>query len=121
MKVRFRRYRFLLAVMVAALLLVLLAPPRSIPPAHAQQSGSIDPNVVPPIPAGQAYRLATLVSDIPGFAPILDSLLVNPWGMTSRGTSPFWVVNNSTSTTQLIKGDVGGAPVDQWERAGHGG
>jgi len=111
MKVRFRRYRFLFAVMVAALLLVLLAPQRSTPPAHAQQLGGVGPDVVPPIPAGQAYRLTTLLSDIPGFAPILDPLMVNPWGMTSRGTSPFWVANDGTSTTQLIKGDVGGAPV----------
>src|SRR3954453_20797392 len=26
-------------------------------------------------------------------------------------SSPFWVANNGTSTTQLIRGDVGGAPV----------
>jgi uncharacterized protein (TIGR03118 family) len=35
---------------------------------------------------------------------------VNPWGITVRGTSPFWVANNGTSTTQLIRGDVAGAP-----------
>jgi uncharacterized protein (TIGR03118 family) len=32
--------------------------------------------------------------------------LVNPWGLAVRGTSPFWVANNGTSTTQLIKGDA---------------
>src|SRR5205085_2851890 len=49
--------------------------------------------------------------DVPGLAPVLDPLLVNPWGVTVRGTSPFWVANNGTSTTQLIRGDVGGAPI----------
>jgi uncharacterized protein (TIGR03118 family) len=44
-------------------------------------------------------------------APVLDPLLVNPWGLTFRTTSPFWVANNGTSTTQLVRGDVGGAPV----------
>src|SRR4029078_5492926 len=38
--------------------------------------------------------------------PVLDPLLVNPWGMSLTGSSPFWVANNGTSTTQLIRGDV---------------
>ncbi|HSE21933.1 MAG TPA: TIGR03118 family protein [Pyrinomonadaceae bacterium] len=69
-----------------------------------------DPNV-PNIAPGSAYRQTNLISDVPGLAPVLDPLLVNPWGITVRGTSPFWVANNGTSTTQLIRGDVGGAPV----------
>ncbi|HEX4631472.1 MAG TPA: TIGR03118 family protein [Chthoniobacterales bacterium] len=69
------------------------------------------PNDVPNIAPGSAYRLTTLLSDIPGLAPVLDPLLVNPWGITASSTSPFWVANNGTSTTQLIRGDVGGAPV----------
>ena len=44
-------------------------------------------------------------------APVLDPLLVNPWGITLTASSPFWVANNGTSTTQLIRGDVSGAPV----------
>jgi len=69
------------------------------------------PDAVPAIAPGSAYILKTLISDIPGMAPVLDPLLVNPWGLTVRGTSPFWVANNGTSTTQLIRGDVSGAPV----------
>jgi uncharacterized protein (TIGR03118 family) len=65
---------------------------------------------VPNIPAGSAYRQTNLISDIPGAAAVLDPLLVNPWGISSTATSPFWVVNNGTSTTQLLRGDVGGAP-----------
>ncbi|HEY8187482.1 MAG TPA: TIGR03118 family protein, partial [Pyrinomonadaceae bacterium] len=60
---------------------------------------------------GSAYRQTNLISDAPGLAPVLDPLLVNPWGITMTASSPFWLVNNGTSTTQLIRGDVGGAPV----------
>lgn len=69
------------------------------------------PNDVPNIAPGSAYRLTTLLSDIPGLAPVLDPLLVNPWGMAASSSSPFWISNNGTSTTQLVRGDVGGAPV----------
>ena len=69
------------------------------------------PNDVPNIAAGSAYRLQTLLSDIPGMAPVLDPLLVNPWGIAASASSPFWIANNGTSTTQLVSGDVGGAPV----------
>ena len=63
------------------------------------------------IAPGSAYRQRNLISDVPGLAPVLDPLLVNPWGLTVRGTSPFWVANNGTSTTQLIRGDVASEPV----------
>jgi uncharacterized protein (TIGR03118 family) len=69
------------------------------------------PNDVPTIPPGSAYRLTTLISDIPGMAPVLDTLLTNPWGIAESSSSPFWIVNNGSSTTQLVRGDVGGAPV----------
>jgi len=76
-----------------------------------QGQGKIqDPNL-PALLPGSAYRQTNLISDVPGLAPVLDPLLVNPWGITFRGTSPFWVSNNGTSTTQLIRGDVGGVPV----------
>ena len=63
------------------------------------------------IPPGSAYRQTNFISDIPGLAPVLDPLLVNPWGISATASSPFWVANNGTSTTQLIRGDVGGSPV----------
>jgi uncharacterized protein (TIGR03118 family) len=68
------------------------------------------PNI-PVIAPGSAYRQTNLISDIPGLAPVLDPLLVNPWGISSTSSSPFWVANNGTSTTQLIRGDVASAPV----------
>ncbi|HEV7700370.1 MAG TPA: hypothetical protein VGO43_09095, partial [Pyrinomonadaceae bacterium] len=45
------------------------------------------------------------MSDVPGLSPVLDPLLVNPWGISNTASSPFWVANNGTSTTQLIRGD----------------
>ncbi len=68
-----------------------------------------EPNI-PVIAPGSAYRQTNLVSDSPGLAPVLDPLLVNPWGISMTGSSPFWVANNGTSTTQLFRGDVGGNP-----------
>src|SRR5262249_46304149 len=66
---------------------------------------------VPVIPPGQAYRQTNFISDIPGYAPLLDPLLTNPWGISATATSPFWLSNNSSSTTQLVRGDVSGSPV----------
>lgn len=69
------------------------------------------PNGVPDISPGSAYRQTNLISDSPGLSPVLDPLLVNPWGISMTASSPFWVSNNATSTTQLIRGDVSDAPV----------
>jgi hypothetical protein len=69
------------------------------------------PNDIPTIPPGNAYRQTNLLSDSPGLAPVLDPLLVNPWGISATASSPFWLANNKTGTAQLIRGDVGGAPV----------
>ncbi|MDQ3806086.1 MAG: TIGR03118 family protein, partial [Acidobacteriota bacterium] len=66
---------------------------------------------IPTIAPGAAYRQLNFVSDTPGLAPVLDPLLVNPWGISMRGTSPFWVANAGTSTSTLYRGDVGGSPL----------
>src|SRR5438105_2290108 len=94
---------------ITALLLVVFLPARLKAPAAAQQSTVITPDI-PVIPIGQAYRQTNLVSDIPGFGAIQDPFLVNPWGVTATATSPFWVANNGTSTTQLLRGDVSSSP-----------
>lgn len=73
-----------------------------------------DPQItplIPMIPPGSAYQQTNFVSDIPGLAPVQDPLLVNPWGIAFRGTSPFWVANNGTSTSTLYRGDVAGSPL----------
>jgi uncharacterized protein (TIGR03118 family) len=58
-----------------------------------------------------AYRQTNLVSDVPGYAQILDSSLVNPWGISSSATSPFWSSNNGTGTATLYGGDNAGGPL----------
>ncbi|HEX5709036.1 MAG TPA: TIGR03118 family protein [Pyrinomonadaceae bacterium] len=86
----------------------------ALPNAPRARAGDEDAPPLPAIPViapGSAYRQTNFISDIPGLAPVLDPLLVNPWGISLTGSSPFWVANNGTSTTQLIRGDVGGTPV----------
>jgi len=48
-----------------------------------------------------AYVQTNLVSNIPGIAAITDPLLVNPWGFSHSGTSPFWTSNQGTNTATL--------------------
>lgn len=81
------------------------------PEARTQQvQQPLLPNV-PPIPAGSAYRQTNFVSDIAGLAFVQDPVLINPWGIAFRGTSPFWVANNGTSSSSLYRGDVAGSPL----------
>ena len=68
-----------------------------------KSSAPPSPDLIPVIAPGSAYRQTNLVSDWPGVAPIQDPLLVNPWGISVRGTSPFWVANNGTSTSTLYR------------------
>ena len=105
------RGRVTVGLILTAFFLLALLSARSVRPVIAQEPAGVSPEVVPPIAPGSAYRQTNLISDIPGLAPVLDPLMVNPWGITASSSSPFWVANNGTSTTQLIKGDVGGAPV----------
>jgi len=47
---------------------------------------------------------ANLVSDIPGMAATTDPQLINPWGITASGQSPFWVSDNQTGFSTLYNG-----------------
>ncbi|HSZ60056.1 MAG TPA: TIGR03118 family protein [Tepidisphaeraceae bacterium] len=42
-----------------------------------------------------------LVSDLPGVAAVQDPNLVNPWGITASGTSPFWISDNNAGVSTL--------------------
>jgi uncharacterized protein (TIGR03118 family) len=103
------RLRIFAGLMMAGLLIVVLMPARLRAPVTAQQGPVIRPDI-PVIPPGSAYRQTNLISDLAGLSPLQDPLLVNPWGITATASSPFWLANNGTSTTQLLRGDVGGAP-----------
>ena len=50
--------------------------------------------------AAAGYTQTNLVSDLPG-AALLDSSLVNPWGMSYSAASPFWVSDNGTGVVTL--------------------
>ena len=58
-----------------------------------------------PCPAlAGGYVQTNLVSD--GFVPanFTDPNLVNPWGISSSATSPFWVSDNGTGVSTLYNG-----------------
>jgi uncharacterized protein (TIGR03118 family) len=61
-----------------------------------------------PAPADTIYQENNLVSDILGLAPVQDTKLVNPWGIDSSDTSPFWISDNKTGMSTLYNG--AGAP-----------
>jgi uncharacterized protein (TIGR03118 family) len=47
------------------------------------------------------YSQTNLVSDIPGFAAQTDPNLINPWGISESGSSPFWVSDNGSGLATL--------------------
>jgi uncharacterized protein (TIGR03118 family) len=112
LRARSRLSLLLMCALALSVLPIFPAPAARASGARRDDAGSqqIQSIQIPSIPPGQAYRQANLISDIPGFALVLDPLLVNPWGITSTSSSPFWVANNGTSTTQLLRGDVSGSP-----------
>src|SRR5262249_55390352 len=52
-------------------------------------------------PPGDTFKVAALVSDIPGAAATTDPNLVNAWGLARSGTSPWWVADNETMKTTV--------------------
>jgi len=60
------------------------------------------------------YVQTNLVSDIDGLAKATDSHLVNPWGVSCMGGSPFWIsdqVMNSTTLYSVTDSTVVNNPV----------
>jgi len=51
-----------------------------------------------------SYQQTNLVSNIQGVAAKTDPNLINPWGVSFSGTSPFWVSNQGTATATLYDG-----------------
>ena len=57
-----------------------------------------------PALASTVYVQQNLVSDIPGLANSTDPDVVNPWGLSSSSTSPWWVNDNGTGLATLYNG-----------------
>lgn len=106
---RLSRFTFALAAFGLSYPTQSIAQDRADNPPQAPES-TLAP-AIPIIAPGSAYRQANLVSDSPGLAPVLDPLLVNPWGISKTGGSPFWISNAGSSTSTLYRGDVGGSPL----------
>ncbi len=61
--------------------------------------------------ANAQYGVHKLVSDGYTWAPQIDKNLVNPWGISESGASPFWVSNNGTGTSSLYNSTGGIIPL----------
>lgn len=53
---------------------------------------------------GQHYTQTNLVSNEMGVAPVTDSDLINPWGMSRSPGSPWWISDNGTGLSTLYNG-----------------
>jgi len=56
------------------------------------------------------YQQVNLVSDLPGVAVLLDTNLVNAWGISFSPATPFWVSDNGTglATLYAVTNDASG-------------
>ncbi|HET7436579.1 MAG TPA: TIGR03118 family protein [Thermoanaerobaculia bacterium] len=91
--------RHILAIALATLAALAVL----IPSALAAPPRATTTLAVPPIAPGAAYEQTNLASDVAGIARIVDPQLVNPWGLTYRGTSPFWTANNGSSSSSVLQ------------------
>jgi uncharacterized protein (TIGR03118 family) len=57
------------------------------------------------INAANSYTVTPLVSDTGVDGSLVDTNLVNGWGITAGPTTPWWVANNGTDTSTLYRGD----------------
>ncbi|MHB8524243.1 MAG: TIGR03118 family protein [Limisphaerales bacterium] len=48
-----------------------------------------------------SYLVRNLVSDLVGIADVTDTNLVNPWGIATSPTGPFWISDNHTGLSTL--------------------
>ena len=80
-----------IALVVGSVALLALAAAPQISLAHAE-------------PAPGFYIQTNLVSNIPGLAKVTDRRLLNPWGIVSSATSPFWISDNNAGVSTLYTG-----------------
>ncbi len=65
--------------------------------------------LLPGSAVAQHYKQTSLVSDLPGF--LVDTNLVNPWGLSRSSGSPWWVSDNGTGLSTLYDGTGKAAPL----------
>src|ERR1041384_6557770 len=71
------------------------------------------PRTIAPIQADRAaagarfYAQHNLVSDGAVSADLVDTALVNAWGLVSSATSPWWVADNGKGLSTLYNGNTG--------------
>jgi uncharacterized protein (TIGR03118 family) len=53
--------------------------------------------------AGGTVLQTNLVSDLPGVAAVTDPNLVNAWGISESGGSPFWISDNNAGVSTLYQ------------------
>ncbi len=53
--------------------------------------------------SGGTVLQTNLVSDLPGAAGVTDPNLVNPWGISESGGSPFWISDNNSGLSTLYQ------------------
>jgi uncharacterized protein (TIGR03118 family) len=51
------------------------------------------------------FQQTNLVSDLPGQAQVTDAHLVNPWGLVSSPTSPWWIADNGSGVSTVYDGN----------------
>jgi len=86
---RARRARKSVSIALAFLFVLAFIPPPPHTSARAARAADDPQAQIPVIAPGSAYRQTNLISDTPGLAPVLDPLLVNPWGISLTASSPF--------------------------------
>jgi uncharacterized protein (TIGR03118 family) len=90
------RRRSGVATMVAAAALTTLVVPGGSATAAAPPTG---------------FTQVNLISDVPGLAQVTDFRVSNPWGITMGPTTPLWVNNDNTATSQVWAGANGTDPL----------
>lgn len=61
--------------------------------------------------ASGGYQRINLVSDLNGVAEFTDPNLINPWGLASSPTSPWWISDNNSGLSTLYNGQGATIPL----------
>jgi uncharacterized protein (TIGR03118 family) len=98
----FRTQRLLgLAVLICLAMLAALLAPTSSATASARPVAST--STTSDDDAG--FTQVNLVSDVPGLAQLTDFRVSNPWGIAAGPTTPIWINNNNTATSEVYEAD----------------